>query len=129
MKFRVGRQARLATTVGALALASVLASSSPASAWTLEPYIRYGATGDPALCVQLGIDSMDNRDIWTYPDGQFGSDTLRALKAFQSYWGLEADGVVGPATGTKLMDMIYMDARRSSSVGNTWCYTHLPTYS
>ncbi|MFD8211093.1 peptidoglycan-binding protein [Streptomyces sp. NPDC059695] len=73
---------------------------------------------------------MDNSTIYTYPDSKFGPDTLKALKAFQSYWGLEADGVVGPATGTKLMEMIYMDANRHiGSANNTWCSGHLPTYS
>ncbi|MEU6234147.1 peptidoglycan-binding domain-containing protein [Kitasatospora sp. NPDC047058] len=131
MKFRLGRRARVATTVGAVAVASLLATSSPASALPGAGYIRYGETGDRALCVQLGIDSMDNSTIYTYPDGQFGPSTLKALKAFQSYWHLDPDGVVGPATGTKLMEMIYLDSKRAGRADsdNTWCYRVLPTYS
>lgn len=36
-------------------------------------------------------------------DGDFGSDTLKAVKAYQDAKDLEADGVVGPATWSKLL--------------------------
>lgn len=128
MQFRIGRRAGLAVTAGLAGMASLLVMSSPASAYVGAPYIRYGATGNPAYCVQVGIDSMDNSNIYTYPDGHFGPDTLRALKAFQSYWGLQPDGVVGPATGSKLMEMIYMDGATTPN-NNIWCNGYLPTYS
>ncbi|MGW6917795.1 peptidoglycan-binding domain-containing protein [Kitasatospora sp. NPDC054939] len=106
----------------------MLATTGTASAMVGAPYVRYGATGDPALCVQAGIGAMDNSTIWTYPDGQFGPDTLRAVKQFQAYFGLEQDGVVGPATGTKLMEMIYLDIQRTGVLAYDWCYRFLPTY-
>ena len=36
-------------------------------------------------------------------DGDFGSDTLKAVKAYQKASGLEDDGIVGPATWSKLL--------------------------
>lgn len=38
-------------------------------------------------------------------DGDFGSQTEKAVKGFQKLYGLEADGIVGPATWTKLDEL------------------------
>ena len=38
-------------------------------------------------------------------DGSFGPGTLKALKAFQSANGLEADGKCGPMTWAKLLEL------------------------
>ncbi len=37
-------------------------------------------------------------------DGYFGKDSVDALKEFQSKYGMEADGIAGPATVEKLID-------------------------
>ncbi|MFI6644254.1 peptidoglycan-binding protein [Streptomyces sp. NPDC050504] len=115
MKFRMGRRTGMAVTAVAMGAASLLVSAGPAAAWVDAPNIRYGATGEQALCVQVGIDSMDNNDIYTYPDGQFGPDTLRAVKKFQAYWGLQQDGVVGRDTGTKMLEMMILDGKRNGN--------------
>ena len=36
-------------------------------------------------------------------DGEFGKDTLAAVKAFQEDRGLKVDGIVGPVTRKELM--------------------------
>ena len=39
-------------------------------------------------------------------DGDFGSKSDKALRAFQTYWGLDVDGQSGPATRTALKNCI-----------------------
>ena len=58
--------------------------------YTFIPTIRFGQTGLPVKMLQtkLGISA----------DGQFGNQTLQAVKAFQLRHGLVADGVAGPLT-------------------------------
>lgn len=54
------------------------------------PTIKKGSKGKAVQIWQIivGVE----------PDGDFGSDTLKATKAFQKANGLEVDGVVGPKT-------------------------------
>jgi peptidoglycan hydrolase-like protein with peptidoglycan-binding domain len=52
------------------------------------PTIKKGSKGKAVQIWQIivGVE----------PDGDFGSNTLKATKAFQKANGLEVDGVVGP---------------------------------
>ena len=49
-----------------------------------------------------------------------GSQTEQAIKDFQHWAGLTADGIVGPSTGNALL-------RKFSDYYDNYCYTYLPT--
>lgn len=61
-----------------------------------------GSRGDSvswvqSICNRLLGSSLD-------VDGQYGSDTVNAVKAFQRKYGLAADGIVGPQTRNKMIE-------------------------
>ncbi|WP_052070129.1 peptidoglycan-binding domain-containing protein [Rhodococcoides fascians] len=62
------------------------------------PFIQLGSVGDEVRKVQARL----NRDYPAYSkltvDGEFGPATLKVVLEFQRRAGLEADGIVGPAT-------------------------------
>lgn len=75
-----------------------------ASGWP-RPYpgapIRRGARGDNVYYIQelLNVIAAYNSAVPTVEvDGIFGAATQAAVRAFQSEYGLEADGIVGPLT-------------------------------
>ena len=65
------------------------------------PIVRQGDNGFPVIAVQtlLGKHNFNVK----YIDGDFGPDTLAKVKAFQKAKGLNADGIVGRDTWTKLL--------------------------
>lgn len=68
-----------------------------------------GASGDRVLDVQvilLGL-GFDPGEL----NGEFGQETRRAVQQFQLSQGLQADGVVGPATWEALQDPEPIDLR------------------
>jgi peptidoglycan hydrolase-like protein with peptidoglycan-binding domain len=64
------------------------------------PTVRRGSTGDAVRMLQQ-ILSDYGYDPGTV-DGSFGPNTEQAVKTFQNDFGLDADGVVGPATWAML---------------------------
>ena len=63
--------------------------------------LREGSTGVPVEQVQFWLNVLaqfDARIPAVTVDGVFGAATTRAVKAFQSAYGLVSDGVVGKAT-------------------------------
>ncbi|MFD7561316.1 peptidoglycan-binding protein [Streptomyces sp. NPDC059835] len=85
-------------TVSAALLAVGTAGAKPGA-----PYIRYGASGITAYCVQVGVDHartdrQTTADLVSQ-DGKFGPAALGALQQLQHDFGLSPDGVVGPDTG------------------------------
>ncbi|MEG2117576.1 MAG: peptidoglycan-binding protein [Clostridia bacterium] len=69
--------------------------------------IKFGNRGRLVKCVQIALNEMGKR-ITSIPllavDGLFGNKTLSAVKAFQRYFDLRVDGMVGPITWAKLND-------------------------
>ena len=63
--------------------------------------LEYGMSGNDVRALQLRLAQLGY-----YPgavNGQFGSDTLEAVWAFQEVQGRSADGTVGPVTGHALV--------------------------
>lgn len=66
------------------------------------PTIRQGARGEIVTQLQdLLAKAGSNLKI----DGIFGSGTASAVRAFQKKYGLVVDGIVGPKTWTKLLEV------------------------
>ncbi|BEL08438.1 hypothetical protein Q0Z83_066290 [Actinoplanes sichuanensis] len=67
------------------------------------PTLRNGSEGDAVRSLQQVL-TLGAAGLWeTTPqgtDGHFGKNTEAAVRAFQSWAGLEADGVVGQQTWT-----------------------------
>jgi peptidoglycan hydrolase-like protein with peptidoglycan-binding domain len=62
----------------------------------VDDYLREGSTGAKVKQLQ---QSLKAQGFNPGPiDGNFGTGTLQAVISFQKYHGLDADGVVGPAT-------------------------------
>jgi hypothetical protein len=67
------------------------------------PTLRKGAKGDRVAALQqLLIESGESLPKYG-ADGDFGAETLKAVKSFQKKNGLVVDGIVGPKTWTELM--------------------------
>jgi peptidoglycan hydrolase-like protein with peptidoglycan-binding domain len=61
-----------------------------------EPLLKKGSTGEPVRQLQKALRDL-GYDAGAV-DGQFGSKTEQAVKAFQRDRGLSADGIVGEIT-------------------------------
>ena len=66
-------------------------------------YLRKGAKGAPVKALQQLLIANGYYCGSTGADGSFGSNTEKAVKAYQKAKALDADGVVGPATLGKLL--------------------------
>ena len=67
------------------------------------PTLRKGSKGDAVKECQTLLEKH-GYSVGSYGiDGEFGKDTLAAVKAFQEDRGLKVDGIVGPVTRKELM--------------------------
>jgi peptidoglycan hydrolase-like protein with peptidoglycan-binding domain len=85
--------------------AGIVAAAPQASAAVHYPQL--GDKGQVVRCVQMGLayEAMPvhfNKVI----DGTFGINTKYDVEEFQGQNGLTVDGVVGPDTGTELLNII-----------------------
>lgn len=67
----------------------------------VEGYIRKGQSGENVRLLQQALDALGYQLNQYGVDGNFGTETLNALKRFQRDMGITADGVVGPDTKAK----------------------------
>ena len=79
---------------------------------TPPPYpgtpLRVGSVGDSVLILQQNLNRVAAANPAiprVTPDGIFGALTQASVIAFQKYYGLTPDGVVGPATWNRLMQL------------------------
>ena len=59
-------------------------------------FLSYGETSDTVLKFQNRLKDLGY--LTTKPDGNYGADTVQAIKQFQSRNGLVVDGYLGPTT-------------------------------
>ena len=72
---------------------------------TLPPTIRRGSKGDAVKECQALLEKH-GYSVGSYGiDGDFGKDTLAAVRAFQKDHGLKVDGICGPRTWKELMNL------------------------
>ncbi len=64
-----------------------------------NPVLKKGADGPAVKRLQKALNAANQA---VAVDGDFGNGTKRAVMAFQAAHGLEADGIVGPATWAAL---------------------------
>ena len=69
-----------------------------------RPTLRKGAKGDIVKDMQNRLMQLGYALPKFGADGDYGSETIAAVKAFQAANGLQADGVTGPMTWKKLLD-------------------------
>ena len=72
--------------------------------------IRKGSKGEDVKTMQTALLMLGYSLPKYGADGDFGSETLAALKAFQAANGMTVDGICGPATWTKLDALLNADA-------------------
>ena len=88
------------------ATASRQVAASAVAAW---PTVKYGSSGSAVTYLQQRLAAL-HYDVGS-ADGAFGGNTLHAVYAFQKVQGISVDGVVGPATWSKLASPFRPKAR------------------
>src|SRR6266536_1737014 len=80
-----------------------------AATTTTWPTLRYGARGTAVVYLQQRLTTL-HYDVGGV-DGIFGYNTLHAVYAFQKVQGITVDGIVGPATWSRLASPYRPSAR------------------
>ena len=77
-----------------------VATAAPAQAAGQCVDYQYSAGGDGSCVanIQTLLNAFKVGGPQLEVDGQFGDQTRASVAAFQSYWGLQVDGVVGAET-------------------------------
>lgn len=69
-----------------------------------QPTLKSGSTGQQVVYLQQDLNYIMSSGLAT--DGSFGNLTLNALKAFQTKYGLTADGIYGTQSYNKMNELI-----------------------
>ena len=75
----------------------------PVSMQLTFPTLRKGAKGDDVVALQKFLLEAGEELPKYGADGDFGNETLKAVKSYQKKHGLVVDGIVGPKTWTALV--------------------------
>lgn len=95
------------------------ASCVATDTWSNNCTVSEGNISNLVYAIQTAIGDSSGNNCFTLIDGNFGSDTLAAVKCFQRAKGLSVDGVVGSATWGKLRDVLTFDHLNAG-----WDYYH-----
>ncbi len=86
----------------------------PEEEMALERYpgepIRQGAEGENVLFIQRALNSIRNTISginYVSQDGRFGPATATAVRQFQQFFSLTPDGIVGPTTWERIVEVYY----------------------
>lgn len=118
------QMATLSSSSGGSTSASAPAPAAP-SAVTFVSYLRPGSEGDEVLALQNVLKAQGYFDH--EPTGYYGDLTVDAVASFQQAQGLDALGVVGPATRLALNSLssspAVLGASTSASSGGSYVFT------
>ena len=78
------------------------------------PTLRNGSIGNYVLVLQDALNNLGYRTNGL--DGIFGSATTNSVRAYQTYKGLSADGIVGCNTWTALMSDVVGRGRTATTI-------------
>ena len=90
----------LATRPGPVVIVKPKPKPKPPVVPSGNPALKLGAVGQQVAAMQYYLRNSGMRGIGA--DGDFGQQTLTAVKNFQAHSGLAVDGVYGPATARAL---------------------------
>ncbi|MFI9363001.1 peptidoglycan-binding protein [Kitasatospora sp. NPDC053057] len=130
---------RAAVVLAGTALAASTATVS-ANAADGVPSIGYGHSlnGNAVWCVQhqynyyVGTHSfvvaLSDLPASVAEDSQWGPETQNMVIKWQTFWGLQPDGIVGPQTGHQFLWVgdPYYTGKGSSNPSNAYCYGLIP---
>ena len=99
-------------------ISSVNSSGSSNAPTNTKNYLQYGDTGNDVKVLQQKLNKVGMRDAngkKLVEDGEFGSATKYAVKAFQKKYHLEVDGIAGKDTISKLDAVIASQSNSNTS--------------
>ena len=91
------------------------------------PYIKSGSKGNDVGWLQCALNKAINAGLTV--DCDFGAATKSAVTKFQSANGLDVDGIVGPATINKLVEVIKIIINPPAPPANLHCKTDKEKYA
>lgn len=72
----------------------------------IERTLRIGCTGNDVMVLQTALIYLGYNLPKYGADGEYGSETVEAVKAFQKAHGLDVDGIMGPKSLAKLKEVL-----------------------
>lgn len=72
----------------------------------IERTLRIGCTGNDVMGLQTALIYIGYNLPKYGADGEYGSETVEAVKAFQKAHGLDVDGIMGPKSFAKLKEVL-----------------------